>query len=129
MVVDTSAIAAILFSEPEASAMEAKIVRDPSRMISAATWLEASIVVEARLGDAGQRELALWFQRIGCEVVPVDQEQADMGRRAWHRFGKGRHAAALNYGDCFSYALSVTRHEPLLFVGENFSKTDVAPCL
>jgi len=82
-------------------------------------------VLETRLGDAGAREFDLWLLKIGAEIVPVDAEQADAARRAWRRFGKGRHAAALNYGDCFSYALALTRGEPLLFKGEDFAKTDV----
>lgn len=125
MVIDTSAISAILFNEPEAPDLERRIVEDPVRLISAGTLLEASIVVEARLGDAGGREFDLWLQRASVEVVPVDAEQADLARRAWRQFGKGRHAAGINYGDCFSYALAISRDEPLLFKGADFSKTDV----
>lgn len=125
MVIDTSAIGAILFNEPEAADLERRIVEDPVRLISAGTLLETAIVVEARLGDAGGRELDLWLQRAGVEVVPVDAEQADLARRAWRQFGKGRHAAGINYGDCFSYALAIGRDEPLLFKGADFSKTDV----
>jgi ribonuclease VapC len=87
--------------------------------------LEATIVLETRLGDAGGRELDLWLLKIGAEVVPVDAEQTDAARRAWRRYGKGRHAAALNYGDSFSYALAVIRNEPLLFNGEDFAQTDI----
>lgn len=125
MVIDTSAISAIFFNEPEAPDLERRIVEDPVRLISAVTLLEASIVVEARLGDAGGREFDLWLQRAAVEVVPVDAEQADLARRAWRQFGKGRHAAGINYGDCFSYALAISRDEPLLFKGTDFSKTDV----
>jgi ribonuclease VapC len=101
MVIDTSAILAVALNEPEAA--------DPVRLISAATMLEAAIVIEARLGDAGGRELDLWLHRLDAETIPVDAEQADMARRAWRRFGKGRHPAGLNYGDCFSHALAATR--------------------
>jgi ribonuclease VapC len=125
MVIDTSAISAILFNEPEAPDLERRIVEDPVRLISAGTLLETAIVVEARLGDAGGREFDLWLQRVGVEIVPVDAEQADLARRAWRQFGKGRHAAGINYGDCFSYALAINRDEPLLFKGADFSKTDV----
>lgn len=125
MVIDTSAISAILFNEAEAPNLERRIVEDPVRLISAGTLLEAAIVIEARLGDVGGREFDLWLQRVGVEVVPVDTEQADLARRAWRKFGKGRHAAGINYGDCFSYALAVSRDEPLLFKGADFSKTDV----
>ena len=125
MVIDTSAIVAIALNELDAAELEVRIADDPVRLISAATMLEATIVLETRLGDAGAREFDLWLLKIGAEIVPVDAEQADAARRAWRRFGKGRHAAALNYGDCFSYALALTRGEPLLFKGEDFAKTDV----
>jgi ribonuclease VapC len=125
MVIDISAIVAIALNEPDASEIEVKIADDPVRLISAATVLEATMVIETRLGDAGGREFDLWLLKIGAEIVPVDAEQTDMARRAWRRYGKGHHAAALNYGDCFSYALAVTRGEPLLFKGADFAKTDV----
>ena len=125
MVIDTSAIVAIALNEPDAAELEVRIADDPVRLISAAVVLEATIVLETRLGDAGGREFDLWLLKIGAEIVPVDAEQADAARRAWRRFGKGRHAAALNYSDCFSYALALTRGEPLLFKGEDFAKTDV----
>ena len=125
MVIDTSAIVAIALNEPDAAELEVRIADDPVRLISAAVVLEATIVLETRLGDAGGREFDLWLLKIGAEIVPVDAEQADAARRAWRRFGKGRHAAALNYGDCFSYALALTRGEPLLFKGEDFAMTDV----
>jgi ribonuclease VapC len=125
MVIDTSAIVAIALNEHDASEIEVSIADDPVRLISAATVLEAAMVLETRLGDAGGRELDLWLVKIGAEIVPVDAEQADAARRAWRRYGKGHHGAALNYGDCFSYALAVTRGEPLLFKGEDFAKTDV----
>jgi len=125
MVIDTSAIVAIALNEPDAPKIEVQIADDPARLISAATVLEATMVIETRLGDAGGREFDLWLLKIGAEIVPVDTEQTDAARRAWRRYGKGRHAAALNYGDCFSYALAVSRGEPLLFKGEDFAKTDV----
>lgn len=125
MVIDTSAIVAIALNEPDAAEIEVQIADDPVRLISAATVLEATIVLETRLGDAGGREFDLWLLKIGAEIVPVDTEQSDAARRAWRRFGKGRHPAALNYGDCFSYALALTRGEPLLFHGQDFAKTDV----
>jgi ribonuclease VapC len=128
MVIDTSAVAAILFDEPDATALEGKIADDPLRLMSAATFLEAAIVVEARLGDAGGREFDLWLHRAEIEILAVDVEQADLARRAWRRFGRGRHRAGLNYGDCFSYALAATRDEPLLFKGDDFTKTDVKAC-
>ena len=125
MVIDTSAIVAIALNEPDAAEFELRIADDPVRLISAATVLEATIVLETRSGDAGGRELDLWLLKIGAEIVPVDAEQVDAARRAWRRYGKGRHAAALNYGDCFSYALALTRGEPLLFKGEDFARTGI----
>jgi ribonuclease VapC len=125
MIIDTSAIAAILFNEPEAAALESKIADDPIRLMSAGTVIETGIIIESRLGEPGGRELDLWLQRAMVEIVPVDEEQAEMARRGWRRFGKGRHPAGLNYGDCFAYALAVTRNEPLLFKGNDFTKTDV----
>lgn len=125
MVIDTSAIVAIALNEDDAADIERLIADDPIRLISAATVLEATMVIEARLGDAGGREFDLWLVKIGAEIAAVDIQQADAARRAWRRYGKGRHAASLNYGDCFSYALAMTRSEPLLFKGEDFAKTDV----
>ena len=125
MVIDTSVIAAIALNESGAAELEVRIADDPVRLISAAAVLEATIVLETRLGDAGGREFDLWLLKIGAEIVPVDAEQLDAARRAWRRYGRGRHAAALNYGDCFSYALAVARGEPLLFKGADFALTDV----
>ncbi len=95
------------------------------RLISAATVLEAAIVIETWLGDPGGSVLDLWVHKAGVEIVAVDAEQADHARGAWRRFGKGRHPAGLNFGDCFSYALSALTQEPLLFKGDDFSKTDI----
>jgi len=125
MVIDTSAIVAIALNEPGAAELETRIVDDPIRLISAATVIEATIVLEGRLGDEGGREFDLWLVKVGAEIVPVDIEQMEAARRAWRRYGKGRHSAGLNYGDCFSYALALIRGEPLLFKGEDFAKTDI----
>jgi ribonuclease VapC len=125
MVIDISAIVAIALNQAGAADIERLIAEDPIRLISAATVLEATMVIETRLGEAGGREFDLWLVKIGAEIVAVDSGQADAARRAWRRYGKRRHAASLNYGDCFSYALAMTRSEPLLFKGEGFAKTDV----
>ncbi len=125
MVIDTSAIVAIALNEPEAANFEEQIADDSIRLISATAVLESTIVLETRLGDAGGREFDLWLLKVGAEVVPVDAEQTDAARRAWRRYGKGRHVAALNYGDCFSYALAKATGEPLLFKGNDFSLTDI----
>ncbi|MDI5929412.1 type II toxin-antitoxin system VapC family toxin [Rhizobium leguminosarum] len=125
MVIDTSAIVAIFFNEPDAQEYRERIADDPVRLISAATLLEASMVIEGRFGEAGGAEIDLWLHKAKVEVVAVSTEHADQARRAWRRFGKGRHPAALNYGDCFSYALAALSGEPLLFKGNDFSQTDV----
>lgn len=126
MVIDASAIVAIALNEPDAPDLEIQIADDPVRLISAATVLEAAMVIETRLGDPGGREFDLWLVKIGAEIVAVDANQVDTARRAWRRYGKGRHAASLNYSDCFSYALAMNRSEPLLFKGDDFAKTDVS---
>lgn len=127
MVIDTSAIVAIAFNEPEAPLFEQRIGEDPVRLISAATVLEAAMVIETRLGEAGGSELDLWLHKVGVEIVAVEPEHADQARRAWRRYGKGRHRAGLNFGDCFSYALAALSGEPLLFKGNDFSETDIRP--
>lgn len=127
MVIDTSAIVAIFLDEPDAPAYGERIVDDPVRLVSAATLVEAAMVIESRFGDAGGAELDLWLHRTGAEIVAVSAEHADQARRAWRRYGKGRHPADLNYGDCFSYALAKLTGEPLLFKGDDFSKTDISP--
>jgi len=125
MVIDTSALAAIFFGEPEREKFLAAITSTSTRLVSAATVLETGIVVESRLGEAAGRELDLFLIRGNFQVVPVDAEQADVARSAWRRFGKGRHPAALNYGDCFTYALAKWTGEPLLVKGTDFLSTDV----
>ena len=126
MVIDTSAILALLFNEPEADEIEIAIDEDPVRLMSAAAALEAAIVVEARLGAAGGREFDLLLHKARIDLVPVTGEQMEVARSAWRRFGRGRHEANLNFGDCFSYALAAVSGEPLLFKGDAFSRTDVA---
>jgi ribonuclease VapC len=118
---------AVLLNEPDADAFRRAIEADPVRLLSAATLLETAIVIEARVGDAGGRELDLLVHKAAIEVVAVDAGQADVARHAYRRFGKGRHVAGLNYGDCFAYALSQSVGEPLLFKGDDFSQTDVTP--
>jgi len=125
MVIDTSAIVAIFFNESDAQTYRQRIADDPIRLISAATLLEASMVIEGRFGEPGGAELDLWLHKTEAEIVAVSEEHADQARRAWRRFGKGRHPAGLNYGDCFSYALARISGEPLLFKGDDFSKTDI----
>lgn len=126
MVLDTSALLALLLNEPEAAAFARALEADPIRLLSAANLVETSIVIEARVGEAGGRELDLLVHKAAIEVVAVDAAQAELARDAYRQFGKGRHAAGLNYGDCFAYALAQSTGEPLLFKGDDFGKTDVS---
>ncbi len=126
MVLDTSAVLAVMFDEPAAPSIEAAIENDPIRLMAAPSALEAAIVVEVRYGEAGGRELDLLMHKAGIELVPFDGKQMELARHAFRHFGKGRHAAGLNFGDCFAYALSRHSGEPLLFVGDDFSETDIS---
>lgn len=126
MVLDSSAVLAILLNEPDAQPLRAAFDHDETRLLSAATLLEVAMVIESRKGEAGGRDLDLMMLEANIQVVPVDEEQIDEARRAWRRFGRGRHPAALNYGDLFSYALSKHSGEPLLYKGDDFTRTDVA---
>ena len=99
-----------------------------TRRISAANALETGIVLEARRGEAAGREFDLFLHQAKVEVVPVDAEQVEIARLAWRKYGKGRHPAALNFGDCFAYALARTLGEPLLAKGNDFARTDLSTC-
>ena len=125
MVIDTSALVAMLCDEPDAQRLEAAVEADPIRLMSTASYLEAAIVIETRFGEPGGRELDLWLHRAGVDVVAVDSDQAEAARVAHRRFGRGRHPAGLNYGDCFAYALAKISGEPLLFIGDYFANTDI----
>ena len=125
MVIDTSALLAILLGEDEAESFARAIAADPKRLLSAFSQIEASIVIEARKGEPGGRELDLLLHRAGIETVNLTPDQADQARRAWRKFGKGNHPAKLNIGDCSSYALAKISGEPLLFKGDGFSRTDI----
>lgn len=125
MVLDTSAVVAILQDEPERRRFIALIDAADACRLSAATLVETGIIIEARYGGDGARDLDLFLSRAGVETVAVDAEQAELARHAFRRFGKGRHPAGLNFGDCFAYALAISVAEPLLFKGGDFSRTDV----
>ena len=125
MVIDTSAIIALLGMEADAARIAVALESDPSRIISAATLIETGIVIESRHGVPGGRELDLLVARAGLTVESVTAEQAEVAREAWRRYGKGRHSAGLNFGDCFSYALARVKGEPLLFKGDDFTHTDI----
>jgi len=126
MVINTSALVAIFLSEPERQSFLAQIISAETRLVSAATLLEAGIVLEARRGESAGREFDLFVVRANLQIVPVDAEQADLARSAWRKYGKGRHPAALNFGDCFSYALAKSTGEPLLAKATDFGLTDIA---
>ncbi len=125
MIVDTSAVLAILFDEPEAERFARTIATAPNLRMSTATLLETSIVLEHRSGPAAGYELDAFLQEAGIDLEPVTPEQAQAARRAWRRFGKGNHPAGLNFGDCFVYALAEATREPVLFKGRDFEKTDI----
>ena len=126
MVIDTSAVLAILQDEPERRAFNEAIEAADSRSLSVASFVEASIVIEVRFGAEGIGHLDRLLDRAGVTVMAVDVEQGKVARQAFSRFGKGRHVAGLNFGDCFSYALAQVLGEPLLYKGEDFSQTDVS---
>lgn len=127
MVIDTSALVAILQNEPERHVFNEAIEAASSRRMSVANFVESSLVIESRQGAEGLRELDFFLDRAGIHLVAVDAEQGKVARRAFSQFGKGRHPAGLNYGDCFAYALAKVLGEPLLFKGSDFSKTDITP--
>jgi ribonuclease VapC len=127
MVIDTSALVAILRQESGAEGLLSRLTAAGSRRISAATFLEAAIVMEAKSGERGGEQLDLFLARAKIEVEPVTEEQMQVARAAWRRYGKGSgHAARLNFGDCFSYALAHSLEEELLYKGTDFAHTDVA---
>jgi ribonuclease VapC len=128
VVVDTSAIMAVLLDEPQRPAIEAAL-NNGSASISAVTLVELLIVAEGRAGAEGARIAEALLERFAIDVVPVDTTQAREAIPGWRRFGSGRHPASLNLGDCFSYAAAILRGEQLLFVGNNFAQTDVVPAL
>ena len=125
MIVDTSALVAILYREPEAVRFVEAIHDAPLPKISVANYVELAIVVERQLGADGMRQAEAFFRRAGLVIEPVTREHGGLARQAFLDFGKGRHRAALNFGDCFAYALAKATGEPLLFKGEDFSNTDI----
>ena len=129
MVIDTSALLAILQDEPERRAFNEAIEAAETRALSTATFVETSIVIESRFGAEGLRDLDLLIAKAKIDLVAVDAEQAHGARHAFSRFGKGRHPANLNYGDCFSYALAKVLHAPLLYKGDDFSRTDITAAM
>ncbi len=123
IVVDSSALVAILRDEPERRGFIDAILDHGHPRLSAATYLETSMVMELRLGERGAREVDTLVEDIGIEIMAFDRAQAIAARIAFRRFGKGAHRAALNFGDCFVYALAKTLDAPLLFKGNDFALT------
>ena len=125
MIIDTSALVAILYGEPEAADFARRIHDAAVCRISVATHVELSMVIESQLGPEGMRQAETFIRRAGLIIEPVTVEHGELARQAFLDFGKGRHRAALNFGDCFSYALAKATGEPLLFKGNDFGETDL----
>ena len=126
MVVDSSAILAILLAEADRERITNLILEAETRAISAANVLEIGIVLESRRGETAGREFDLFLNQASIDIVPVDAEHVEIARLAWRRYGKGRHPAGLNFGDCFAYALAKVTGSPLLYKGADFGLTDLA---
>ena len=129
IVIDSSALVAILRDEPERRPFLDAIVDHGEPRMSAATYVEASMVMELRRGDRAGREVDIFMEEVGITIEPVDEAQARIAREAFRRFGKGHHRAALNFGDCFVYALAKTLDAPVLFKGNDFAATDLKRAL
>jgi ribonuclease VapC len=125
MVIDTSAVIACLLDEPERASLVAAMAADPVKLISVVGVVEASFVMLGRKRAGGLSDLEAFLTDGEIDRVPVDVRQAEAAVEAFRRFGRGRHRARLNIGDCFAYALAKTTGEPLLFKGEDFARTDV----
>ena len=125
MIIDSSAVVAILTSESDADSLEDALIESPVRRISAVTYVEASIVMDSRNRPTTSHALDNFLQISQIGIEPVTVQQARLARQAYCDFGKGRHRAGLNFGDCFAYALAKEKREPLLFKGDDFRRTDV----
>ncbi len=125
MIIDTSALVAILDQEPAAERIARILAATPERMLSAANLVELGIVMRARRGDDGARDVDPLLAKLRVEIVPFTARQAEIARKAFRRYGRGRHDAKLNFGDCFAYALAKDAAAPLLFKGDDFEQTDV----
>ncbi len=129
MVVDTSALVAILLREPDANRFDRSLAEAPVRLMSAVTRVELSFVIEGRKREAGRADVERFLNDVHIEIAAVTPQQAEIAIDAFRRFGRGRHRAALNIGDCFSYALAKAIDHPLLFKGDDFIHTDIRPAL
>jgi ribonuclease VapC len=126
MVIDTSAIVAILQDEPERASLTRLIAADEVRLLSVVSRVECTCVIEGRKRAAGRADLDRFLHEAAIEIVPVTADQSQIACEAFRRFGRGRHPAALNIGDVFAYALAKVTGEPLLFKGDDFARTDIA---
>ena len=129
MIIDASAVLAILMAEPDAGKFANAITHSWPRTMSALGWLEAAIAVDRRGDTMARNQFEAFFSRSEIEVVPVTLELSAIARQAFADWGKGKHKARLNMGDCIAYALARQRREPLLFKGDDFSHTDIEPAL
>jgi ribonuclease VapC len=125
LVVDTSAVVAMLLDEKGAEELRERLASADSRLMSMTTLVELGIVIEARLGPAGASLVERFVRDAGIELVDVDRAQADRALEGWRSYGKGRHPAALNFGGCFTYALAASAEHPILCVGDDFAATDL----
>jgi ribonuclease VapC len=129
MVIDTSALIAVLLAEAEAGQFIDAIASDPVKLISAVNALETAIVMEARKGPMGGREFDLLMHKAKVAIVPFDADYIEEARSVWRQFGKGNHPAGLNFCDCCAYALALVSGEALLFKGQDFTRTDIVPAI
>ena len=125
MVIDTSAMVAILRNESQAEALRRAIVADTVRLVPATCVFEARMALVSRHGEHALAEIDLWLKKVEANIIPIDADLVDLATQAWLAYGKGRHPAALNFADCFAYALAKRSDEPLLFIGKDFSQTDI----
>ena len=125
MVIDSSVLIAILLAEPEAEDYAKRLIDTDDIYISAVSIVESSMVIEYKKGEQGANQYDELLKIIAPTIVAFDSEQAKLARAAWRQYGKGRHPAKLNFGDCCSYAVAKYLNKPLLFKGDDFSKTDL----
>ncbi len=129
LIVDTSALLSILLGAPDSDALLAALVDAPNPRMSVANWLEVAMLIEEKGGRLASLRFDEFFRASGIELMPVDASQAEAARTAWRHFGRHKHSARLNFGDCFAYALAKGCAAPLLFSGGDFSRTDIEPAL
>jgi ribonuclease VapC len=129
VIVDSSAVLAIVLQEPDRERFVDAIVEADACRMSVSNWFEASMVVDRRGTTEAANRLDDFMQRARIQVIPVSVSQGEIARRAWRTYGRGIHPARLNYGDCFAYALAKETREPLLFKGNEFARTDIEPAL